>query len=57
LDSTELLRIVGLTALLIMVVPGVVYGLRDRRRARRNVAIWGALIGVSVLLFWLMVRE
>ncbi|MCZ6452992.1 MAG: hypothetical protein O7G13_04705 [Alphaproteobacteria bacterium] len=57
MDSTELLRIVGLTALLIMVVPGVVYGLRDRRRARRNVAIWGALIGVSVLLFWLMVRE
>ena len=57
MDSTDLLRIVGLTALLIMVVPGVVYGLRNRRRALRNVAIWGALIGVSVLLFWLMVRE
>ncbi len=57
MDSTEFLRIVGLTALLIMVVPGVVYGLRDRRRALRNVAIWGALISVSVLLFWLIVRE
>lgn len=46
-----------MTALLIMVVPGVIYGLRNRRTALRNIAIWAAVIGVSVLLFWLQVRE
>jgi len=56
LDSTSLLRLVGLIAVLIMVVPGVIYGLRDRRTALRNIAIWSALIGVAALLFWLITR-
>lgn len=57
MDSTDLLQLVGMIGALILVVPGVIYAMRDRRRALRNLAIWGALIGVCVLLFWLMVRE
>jgi hypothetical protein len=57
LDSTSLLQIVGMTGALILIVPGVIYGLRNRRTALRNVAIWAAVAGVSVLLFWLQVRQ
>ena len=56
LDSTDLLRLVGMIGALILVVPGVIYAFRDRRRALRNLVIWAALGGVCVLLFWLMVR-
>ena len=57
MDSTDLLQIVGMTGALILVVPGIIYGLRNRRTALRNVAICAAVIGVSILLFWLQVRE
>ncbi|MFT5181166.1 MAG: hypothetical protein ACI8S3_001045 [Alphaproteobacteria bacterium] len=57
MDSTSLLQIVGMTGALILIVPGVIYGLRNRRTALRNVAIWAAVAGVSVLLFWLQVRQ
>ena len=56
MDSTELLRLVGLIGVLILVVPGAIYGLRNRRAALRNIVIWVALIGVAVVLFWLLVR-
>jgi len=56
LDSTELLRFVGLIGAAVLVIPGVIWGLRDRRTALRNIAIWVALIGAGVLLFWLQVR-
>ena len=57
MDSTDLLRLVGMIGALILVIPGVIYAFRDRRRALRNLLIWAALIGVSALLFWLMVRQ
>ena len=56
MDSTELLRLVGLIGAAVLVVPGVIWGLRDRRAALRNIVIWAALIGVGALLFWLMTR-
>ena len=56
LDSTELLRFVGLIGAAVLVIPGVIWGLRDRRTALRNIAIWVALIGAAALLFWLQVR-
>lgn len=56
MDSTELLRFVGLIGAAVLVIPGVIWGLRDRRTALRNLAIWLALVGVGVLLFWLQVR-
>lgn len=56
LDSTELLRFVGLIGAAVLVIPGVIWGLRDRRTAARNIAIWAALIAVAALLFWLQVR-
>ena len=56
MDSTELLRFVGLIAVLILVVPGVIYGLRNRRTALRNIAIWLAVFGVAAALFWLLAR-
>ena len=56
MNSTQLLQFVGLIAAAVLVVPGIIWGLRDRRKALRNVAIWVALIAVAVLLFWLQVR-
>ncbi len=52
-----MLQIVGTTAALILVVPGLIYALRNRQRAVRFLTIGGALVAVSVLLFWLMVRQ
>ncbi|MFL2655587.1 MAG: hypothetical protein ACJ0HG_07490 [Alphaproteobacteria bacterium] len=57
MDSTEILRLVGIIAVLVMVIPGLIYGLRDRRKALRNVIIWISLFAVSILLFWLQVRD
>ena len=54
MDSTDLLRLVSLIGVLILVAPGVIYGLRNRRTALRNVAIWAALFGVAAVLFWLL---
>ena len=56
MDSTELLQLVGMTGVLILLIPAVILGLRDRRTALRNIAIWVALIGVAALLFWLLAR-
>ncbi|MDG2313161.1 MAG: hypothetical protein P8M15_03920 [Alphaproteobacteria bacterium] len=57
MDSTEILRLVGIIAVLLMVIPGLIYGLRDRRKALRNVIIWITLFVISILLFWLQVRD
>jgi hypothetical protein len=56
LNSTQLIQFVGVIAALVLIIPGVIWGLRDRRTALRNIAIWVALIGAAVLLFWLQVR-
>ncbi len=56
MNSTQLIQFVGVIAALVLIIPGVIWGLRDRRTAFRNIAIWVALIGVAVLLFWLQVR-
>lgn len=57
MDSTALLQLAGTITVLILVVPGLIYGLRDRRRAKRVIVIGGGMIGFSVLLFLLIVRE
>jgi uncharacterized membrane protein YeaQ/YmgE (transglycosylase-associated protein family) len=56
LNSTQLIQLVGVIGALVLIIPGVIWGLRDRRTALRNIAIWVALIGAAVLLFWLQVR-
>jgi uncharacterized membrane protein YeaQ/YmgE (transglycosylase-associated protein family) len=56
LNSTQLIQFVGVIGALVLIIPGVIWGLRDRRTALRNIAIWVALIGAAVLLFWLQVR-
>ncbi len=56
MDSTELLRFVGLIGAAVLIIPGVIWGLRDRRTALRNIAIWVALFGAGALLFWLLAR-
>ena len=57
MDSTALLQLVGTVALLLLAVPGLIYALRERPRAKRVFAIGGGLVAASVLLFWLMVRQ
>ena len=56
MNSTQLIQFVGIIAALVLIIPGVIWGLRDRRTALRNIAIWVAIVGVGVLLFWLQVR-
>jgi hypothetical protein len=56
LNSTQLIQFVGVIGALVLIIPGVIWGLRDRRTALRNIAIWVALIGAAALLFWLQVR-
>ena len=56
MDSTQLLQTVGMIAAAVVVIPGIIWGLRDRKTALRNIAIWAALIAVGALLFWLQVR-
>ena len=56
LDSTDLLQLTGIVGAVILIIPGIIIGLRNRRTALRNIAIWVALIGVGALLFWLLAR-
>lgn len=57
MDSTALLQLAGTITVLLLAVPGLIYALRDRRRAKRVILVGGGMIGFSVLLFLLIVRQ
>ncbi|PPR13625.1 MAG: hypothetical protein CFH42_01379 [Alphaproteobacteria bacterium MarineAlpha12_Bin1] len=56
MDSTELLRFVGFIAVMIMIIPGLIYGLRKRKAAIRNIFIWFSIFGIGFFLYWLQIR-
>lgn len=53
MENFDLVRLVWLIGAMVLVLPGVIYGLRDRRAAVRNVAIWAALVAVVAVAYWL----
>jgi hypothetical protein len=55
LENFDLVRLVWLIGAMALVLPGFIYGLRDRRAVVRNITIWIALIGVAAALYWLFV--
>ncbi len=56
LDNSDLLRLVYALGLLLLIVPGVIYGLRSRREALRYAVIWIALFGAVAVVVWLLMR-
>jgi hypothetical protein len=54
LENFDLVRLIWLIGAMILVLPGFIYGLRNRRAVVRNITIWIALIGVAVALYWLL---
>lgn len=54
MDRTDLVRLVALIGVAILIIPGVVIGLRDRRKAVRNAAIWAVLFVLVLAAVWLL---
>lgn len=54
MENTDLTRLVWLAGALILVLPAVIYALRDRRAVVRNIALWIVLIGAAVALFGIL---
>ena len=54
METPEIVRLIALIGVLVLVAPGAWMAFRDRRAAFRNAAIWVALAGAAVLLFWVL---
>ena len=55
MDGFDIARLIALIGALIILIPTIVFVLRDRKAAMQNAVIWFALAGVGVLLwtaFW-----
>lgn len=55
MDGFDIARLIALVGALIILIPTIIFVLRDRKAAAQNAVIWMALGGAGVLLwtaFW-----
>ncbi|MGB0572640.1 MAG: hypothetical protein ACPGQM_11360 [Alphaproteobacteria bacterium] len=51
MDGFDIARLIALLGALIILIPTIIFVLRDRKAATQNSVIWIALGGVGVLLW------
>lgn len=51
MDGYDIARLIALIGALVILIPTIVFILRDRKAALQNAVIWFALAGVGVLLW------
>ena len=51
MDGFDIARLIALIGALVILIPTIIFILRDRKAALQNAVIWMALGGIAVLLW------